>query len=115
MWNFEADKRLRDKRLADLEVRVNAMAGQIEALRAAVEAQRTVNESAISLIHGLHEKLAAALADDDLSEVEAIVEDMKANVEALAAAVGANTSAPVVEAPAEAVEAPVVDPEAPVA
>lgn len=137
MWDFDADKRLRDKRLADLEVKVGIMAGQIEALRAVVEAQRTVNESAIALINGMSARLSSALATNDLSEVAAIVEDMRANVDALAGAVAANTEAapapvvapavepvvepvvepaPAVEAPAEAVvEAPAVDPEAPVA
>ena len=80
------------------------MRQEIADLHALVAEQKTVIDSATLLIAGLHEKLDAAVAANDMTEVAAIAADLRANTAALAAAVAANTE------PAPVVEPVVVDP-----
>lgn len=68
----------------------------LDDLRAHVEYNTSVVNSAIALIGGLHAKLDAALtceAGVDVAALTAIRDDLKAQTDALAAAVAANTVA----------------------
>jgi hypothetical protein len=92
----------------------------LDDLRAHVEYNTTVVNSAIALLDGLQAKLTAALADDandvDVGALYEIRDELKAQADSLAAAVAKNTVAEA-EAPAPYVEpAPVAEPvyEAPV-
>lgn len=67
---------------------------EITDLQAAVAAEETVEQSAITLLQNLSAQLTAALASaDPTGAVEAIVTNINTNAAALAAAVTANTPA----------------------
>lgn len=84
----------------------------IDDIRADVAAQKSVNASAITLLTGLHDQLAAALAkpnaDDVVAAVQAVADDLKPSTDALAAAVAANTPAAPIATATE--PAPAADP-----
>lgn len=82
------------------------MTGELEALRAQVEAQTVVDKAAADLLKGLNEKLQAAIDSGNMSEVQALADQVKANNDALAAAVAANTPSASAPAPAPAPETP---------
>jgi len=71
------------------------MSAQLDALAAAVAANTTVTESAITLLTGLHAKLVELLSADviDPVAVQALADDLSAQTQALADAVSANTPA----------------------
>lgn len=75
------------------------MTQQLNDLEAQVTENTSVEQSALVLIQGLHDKLEAAL--EDPAKLTALKDELKASATALAAAVAANT-------PSE--PAPVVDP-----
>lgn len=79
--------------LNTLKERIDKMAGELDALKAAVQANTTVEESAITLLQGLKAKLDAAIAAGDPAALTALSNDIGAETAKLAAAVTANTPA----------------------
>lgn len=76
-----------------LEIQMSA----ITDLQAAVAAEKTVVDSAVSLLNGLKAQLDAAIAAGDPAALAALSADLGAQTAALAAAVAADTpAAPVV-------------------
>lgn len=70
------------------------MSAQLDALTAAVAANTTVTESAITLLTGLHAKLLELLANGiDPVAVQALADDLSAETQKLADAITANTPA----------------------
>lgn len=67
------------------------MASALENLRAQVERNTTVTESAITLLKGLKDKLDDAIASGDLGAVESLAETLGRETDALANAVTTNT------------------------
>lgn len=65
----------------------------LDDLRAQVEQNVTVTESAIALINGLTAKLDAAIASGNMDEVAALSAQLNAETQKLAEAVTANTPA----------------------
>ncbi len=63
----------------------------LDALQAQVEAQTTVEQSAVTLIQGLAAQIAAAGTDP--AKLAALTQQLKTSADALAAAVSANTPA----------------------
>lgn len=76
------------------------MSKQLDDLTAQVAANTSVEQSAITLIQGLHDQLVAAGTDP--AKLEALQTQLKASADALAAAVSANTPAAPAPAPAPA-------------
>lgn len=58
-----------------------------------IAAEKTVIDSAVKLIGGLSAQLKAAVAANDMTALQAIIDGMEANKAELAAAVTANTPA----------------------
>lgn len=90
---------------------MSKFATQLAVLLAAVEAQQSVTESAITLINGLGEQIKEATATlaeagADTSELVEITNQITTQSEALANAVQANTGAPSPETPVPTPEAP---------
>lgn len=83
------------------------MSQAIDDLKAAVERDRTVTASAVTLLGELAKLLSEAANSGDLEEVKKLAADFNANSDALAAAVTANTP------PAPPAPAPAPDPNAP--
>lgn len=65
----------------------------IDDLKTEVARNTDVEASAITLLTGLHDQLAAAIAAGDPAAVQAVVDQLKTNTDSLAAAVAANTPA----------------------
>jgi hypothetical protein len=72
---------------------VHHMAGELDALKAAVAKDTDVDSSAIVLLQGLKAKLDAAIAAGDPAALTALSAQLGQNTDALAAAVTANTPA----------------------
>ena len=71
------------------------MSAQLDALTAAVAANTTVTESAITLLTGLHTKLLELLANGiDPVAVQQLADDLSAETQKLADAITANTPTP---------------------
>lgn len=66
---------------------------RLEGLRSAVAAMTSVALGAVTLIEGLTERLSEALADDNMEDVQAIVDELNAAKDSLAAAITENTVA----------------------
>ena len=62
-------------------------------LTAQVSAARTVNESAITLLNGLKQKLDEAIASGDPAQIQTLADSLGTDTSALSAAVTANTPA----------------------
>lgn len=62
-------------------------------LKAAVEAQTTVDSSVVTLLQGLSSQLAAAIAANDPAAIQAVLDGINANTKTLSDAVAANTPA----------------------
>lgn len=62
-------------------------------LRAAVAAETTIDQSAVTLLNGLGAQLQAAIASGDPAQVQALADTLSTDSAALAAAVTANTQA----------------------
>ncbi len=73
--------------------KLQIMAGELDALKQQVADSITVEESAITLIEGLKEKLDAAIAAGDPAALQALSDSLGAEKDKLAAAVTANTPA----------------------
>ena len=81
-----------DTLFAVLQCRMEAIMADLTALEAQVKENTTVEGSAIVLIKGLADQLAAAGTDP--AKLAALQSQMKASADALAAAVAANTQPP---------------------
>jgi len=64
-----------------------------EELRAKVAEQRTVVNSTVELIKGLHTRLDEAIKSNDPAAIQALADELKANTDSLASAVAENTPA----------------------
>lgn len=69
------------------------MSQAMDALRASVEAERSVSASAITLLRELHAKLDAALQAEDVEALQKLADDLKTSTQDLAQAVQTNTPA----------------------
>ncbi len=89
-----------DDVLNQLKKEIHQMALDLQALKDAVAAEKTVEDSAVALLTGLTSKIADLIAASgntvDPAELKAIVDQVNGDAAALAAAVSANT--PVVPA-----------------
>jgi hypothetical protein len=72
---------------------IRHMAGELDALKAAVAHNTDVEESAITLLQGLKAVLDAAIASGDPAVLSALSASISAETDKLAAAVAANTPA----------------------
>jgi hypothetical protein len=79
------------ERLSEMEM---TLMSAIDDLKADVAANRTVVDSAITLLNGLHQQLMDAIASGDPAALTGLADDLKSQTDALASAVAANTSAP---------------------
>lgn len=70
------------------------MANEIQALRDAVARNTDTTQSAIALVQGLKTQLDAAIASGDMSQVQALADQLGQNDVALATAVQENTPRP---------------------
>jgi len=70
------------------------MAATLDDLVAAVAAENTVIDSAITLLNGVSAQLAAAIAANDPAKIQAVLDNVNAEKAKLAAAVAANTGTP---------------------
>jgi hypothetical protein len=86
--------------LITINERLRKMAKQIDDLILAVEAEKTVTQSAIVLIQELDKRLDEVISSGDLAKLDALSADLKANSAALAAAVVAGTPADPAPVPA---------------
>lgn len=69
------------------------MAGELDALKAAVARVKTVEDSAVALLQGLKQKLDEAIASGDPAALQALSDTLGQDSDALAAAVASNTPA----------------------
>ncbi len=74
--------------LANLETN---MASAMERIRATVEADRSVTESAVKLLNELSVRLREAVSTQDIQQIEAFATELENNTKKLADAVAANT------------------------
>jgi hypothetical protein len=72
---------------------VEAVMATLADVKAKVDAQGTVIESAVTLINGISQQLKDALANNDPTAVQAVIDELDAQDQSLAAAVAANTPA----------------------
>jgi hypothetical protein len=79
--------------LRQLFRKVEVMSNILDTLTVQVAAVKTVNDSAITLLNGLHAKLDEAIANGDTAELQALSDSLGADTQALADAVSANTVA----------------------
>lgn len=94
-------------RLASIEAKINLLTkyevvemASLDDLQAKVAAQKTVADSAVTLLKELKTELDAAIASGDMSKVQAISDAIDANSAELAQAVTDNTPAAPPPAPA---------------
>jgi hypothetical protein len=98
LWELLLGRSAVERRLDEINAsvrslswRIHVMSAQLEDLRAAVEAENVVIDSAVTLIAGLAAQIAALPADD--AAIAQLAADVRAKSDALAAAVAANTPA----------------------
>lgn len=72
---------------------IKAMANELDNLTNEVAENTSTVQSAITLLNGLKTKLDEAIASNDMSQVQALSDQLSGNTDALAAAVAANTPA----------------------
>ena len=82
-----------DQILVNLAREENVLMALIDDVAADVTAQTTVIDSAVTLLNGLSDQLAAAIASGDPAKVQAVKDSIDTNTAKLAAAVAANTPA----------------------
>jgi hypothetical protein len=73
--------------------KVNKMSAQFDELLAQVTAHETVEDSLVELVVGLHTKLDAALAANDIPAIQALSDRLKADTQKIVDATVANTVA----------------------
>jgi hypothetical protein len=79
--------------LLSIHQKLNKMANELDDLKAAVAKDTEVDQSAITLLKGLKEKLDEAIASGDPAQLKALSDQLGSNSQALADAVAANTPA----------------------
>lgn len=79
--------------IANGERHMATMQEIVAALQAEVARNTEVDQSAVTLINGLADKIAELVAAQDLSGLEALVAQLRTDTDGLAAAVTANTPA----------------------
>lgn len=82
-----------EKSLETLHRKADKMAGELDALKAAVQRNTDVEESAIVLLKGLKDKLDAAIASGNPADLQALSDALGAESTKLADAVTQNTPA----------------------
>ncbi len=81
--------------MSALQQEIDKMAGELDELKANVEANGQVEASAVALLQGLKAQLDAAIANNDMGAVKTLADTLGTQTSDLAAAVTANTpSAP---------------------
>ena len=78
-------------KLSAIMVKEDQMAGELDALKAAVEAENTVIDSAITLLNGLKTALDAAIAAGNPQALTDLSTEIGAKAQALSDAVVQNT------------------------
>lgn len=78
--------------LAEITQKLDKIMASLQDLQAAVTAEDTVIDSAVTLIQGLAAQIAALQPNQ--AAIDALAADVKGKSDALAAAVAANTAAP---------------------
>lgn len=73
--------------------KLNHMGQELDDLKAAVAKDTEVDQSAITLLNGLKQKLDDAIASGDPAALQALSDQLGSNAQALADAVTANTPA----------------------
>ena len=81
------------RQIRKLTKKVIRMSETIQDLTARVEMLETVGDSAIELLNGLKAQLDAAIANNDMSEVQALSDRIGAQTQEMADAIVANTAA----------------------
>jgi hypothetical protein len=81
------------KLLHQIIQKLTKMGQELDDLKAAVAKNTEVEQSAVTLITGLKEKLDAAIASGDPAQLTALSTELGSSSDALAAAVTANTPA----------------------
>lgn len=79
-------------KLLQFNTEIHEMAGELDALTAQVAENTSVEQSAITLLNDLHQRLADAIASGDPARVIALRDQLAASKDGLAAAVAANTA-----------------------
>lgn len=82
-----------EKKLTLLLTNQGTEMATIQDIKTEVENEKTVVDSAVALLNGLHQQLADAIAANDPAAVQAVLDQLQANKQALADAVAANTDA----------------------
>jgi len=80
-----------DDRLRLITKMEHKMSQEMDRLRAAVTAERTVSASIVTLLNDINQKLRDAGASGDPAALMALADEIEANTKALADAVVANT------------------------
>lgn len=89
MWPFNGNR----KRLYYIIAKLQCMANALQNLQQEVAENKSATQSAITLLNGLKARLDEAIANGDMSQVQALSDELSANTDQLAAAVTANTPA----------------------
>jgi hypothetical protein len=79
--------------IKSINTNVKTMANELDNLTAEVTETKDLQQSAITLLNGLKTKLDEAIANNDMSRVVALRDDLDASNASLAAAITANTPA----------------------
>jgi len=80
-----------ERRLASLETKLECVMSALDDLKAEVAAVAAIEASAVLLINGIADQLAAAIAANDPAALVDLTAQLKAAAEPLAAAVAAHT------------------------
>ncbi len=83
-----------------ISAKVDKLMATLDDVRAAVAAERTVEDSVVTLLEGIAQQLAVAMASNDPVAMQTVVDDINANASRMAAAVAANTAPPAPPPPA---------------
>jgi hypothetical protein len=78
---------------ASLEDLKGNLMATIDNLRTEVQENTNATQAAITLLNGLKQRLDEAIASGDMTQVQALSDELSGNTDALAAAVAANTPA----------------------
>lgn len=91
----EAADPLRDIKvsLGHINRKADCIMANLQDLQAAVERDRTVTESAVTLLQGIAQQLRDAQASNDPNAIQAVIDQIDANTNRMAEAVAANTPA----------------------
>jgi hypothetical protein len=82
-----------ERRVAGLNIEGEIIMSALDDLTAAVTAETTVDQSAVTLLQGLKTQLDAAIASNDPAKLSALSSQLGASTAALSAAIAANTPA----------------------